>query len=162
MRVVKVGDPELVRVLLDRGADVDRRDVLGNTAAVIAYEKDLKEIQAMLPRAGKSIPVLNAWLRAAIEKKDPAKVQTLLKAGADANYEYAIGYDHRDIKSTVLIPAVQTGNATIVQQLLAAGANRTARGLLQGSEHGLEFGTALDAAQQSANPAILRLFSHKS
>jgi ankyrin repeat protein len=162
MRVVKVGDPELVRVLLDRGADVDRRDVLGNTAAVIAYEKDLKEIQAMLPRAGKSIPVLNAWLRAAIQKKDPAKVRDLLKNGADANYEYAIGYDHRDIKSTVLILAVQTGNAAIVQQLLAAGANPNARGLLQGSEHGLEFGTALEAAQQSSNPALLKLFSHKS
>ncbi|HEX3249143.1 MAG TPA: ankyrin repeat domain-containing protein [Pyrinomonadaceae bacterium] len=158
MRVVNVGDPELVRVLLDRGADANRSDVLGNTAAVIAYEKDLKEIQAMLPRTAKALPVRNAWLRAAIQKKDPAKVRDLLKAGADANYEYAIGYDHRNIKSTVLILAVQTGNAAIVQQLLAAGANPNARGLLQGSEHGLEFGTAREAAQQSGNAAIIELF----
>ena len=164
MRAVKSGDPELVRVLLERGADVNRRDVLGNTAAVIAYEKDQKEIQELFQqRRGRTVrAALNAWLRAAIEKKDELKVGQLLKAGADANYEYAIGYDHRDIKSTVLILAVQTGNAAIVQQLLVAGANINARGLLEGSEHGLTFGTALEAAQLSEKPAIIKLFSHKA
>ena len=160
MRAVNIGDVELVRALLDGGADVSRSDVLGNSAAVIAYENDQKEIQELLLRRPKSRPtpaVQNAFLRAAIKKKDAVKVRELLKAGADANYEYAIGYDHRDIKSTVLILAVKTGDAAIVQQLLAAGANVNAKGLLQGSEHGLEFGTALEAAELSGNTAIINL-----
>jgi ankyrin repeat protein len=162
MCAARLGDPELVRTLLRRGADENRRDMLGNTAAVVAYEKDHKEIQALLPRSTRVRPVLNAWLRAAVEKNDQMKVRELLKAGADANYEYAIGYDHKDIKSTVLILAVQTGNAVIVQQLLAAGANINARGLLEGSEHGLTFGTAVEAAQLARNAAIINLLSHKA
>jgi hypothetical protein len=46
------------------------------------------------------------------------------------------------------------GDAGIVKQLLAAGANVNAKGLLTGSEHGLEFGTALDATK---DPEILNL-----
>lgn len=160
MRAVRLGDPELVRMLLDHGADVNRMDVLGNTAVVIAYEKDLKEIRALLQRSAEPQTALNAWLRAAVAKKDETKVRELLKAGADANYEYAIGYDHKNIKSTVLILAVQTGNAPVVQQLLAAGANPNTRGLLQGSEHGLTFGTALEAAKLSGNLAIIKLFTN--
>src|SRR5262249_114497 len=78
MRVVNPGDPELVRMLLDRGADVSRTDVLGNTPAVIAYEKDQKEIQDLLQHAGRARvaqPVLNAWLRAAVKKNDQVKVR---------------------------------------------------------------------------------------
>ena len=161
MRAAKAGDPELVRMLLKRGADVRRRDILDNTAVVIAYENDQAQIQKLLQRTAVARPALNAWLRAAVIKKDEAKVRELLKAGADANYEYPIGYDHKDIKSTVLILAIQTGNVSIVQQLLAAGANTITRGLLQGSEHGLTFGTPLDAATVSRNPAILKLFSYK-
>ena len=160
MWAVRFGDVELVRGLLDRGADVSLSDVLGNTAAVISYEKDQRDIQALLQRAAKSRPTretLNAFLRAAIEKKDSAKVRELLKAGASANYEYAIGYDQQKIKSTVLILAIQKGDAAIVQQLLTAGANVNAKGLLQGSEHGVEFGTALDAARLSKNTAIINL-----
>ena len=81
-------------------------------------------------------------------KKDQAKVKELLKAGADANHEYAIGYRHPNIKRTVLILAAQMGDAAIVQMLLAAGANVDAKGLLHGSEHGLEYGTALEAAER--------------
>jgi hypothetical protein len=54
----------------------------------------------------------------------------------------------------VLILAAQMGDAIIVKQLLDAGANVSAKGLLTGSEHGLEFGTPLDATK---DPTILNL-----
>lgn len=156
MRAADLGEVELVKSLLARGADVNRNDVLGNTAAVFAYENDHPEIQALLKRTRKTHPTLNAFLRAAIKKKDQPKVKELLQAGADSNYEYAISYDHQDIKSTVLILAARTGDAAIVQMLLTAGANPTAKGLLSGSEHGLKYGTALDATKDSDILALLR------
>jgi len=164
MRAVNLGEPELVKALLDHGADVNRNDVLGSTAVILAYEKDQTAIQELLKRkANRRQPrlVLNAFLRAAIAKKDQAKVKELLKAGADANHEYAIGYDHPNIKRTVLILAAEMGDPAIVQMLLAAGANVDAKGLLRGSEHGLEYGTALEAAKNVDVINLLREGSRK-
>jgi ankyrin repeat protein len=154
MRAVDLGEMEIVKSLLDHGANVDLSDVLGSTAAIRAYEKDQTAIQQLLKAQTPTRPVLNAFLRAAVGKKDQAKVRELLKAGADANYEYAIGFDHQNIKSTVLILAAQTGDASIVKLLLDFGANITAKGLLRGSEHGLDYGTALDATK---DPTLLNL-----
>lgn len=162
MRAINLGETQLVKAMLDRGADANRSDVLGTTPVILAYEKDQSAIQELLRnKAKKRQPrvVLNAFLRAAIGKKDQLKVKELLKAGADANHEYAIGYDHPNIKRTVLILAAQMGDAGIVQMLLAAGANIDAKGLLHGSEHGLEYGTALEAAK---NVDVINLLqSHK-
>ena len=162
MRAINLGETELVKAMLDRGADANRSDVLGRTSLILAYEKDQPAIQELLNGKAKREqprPVLNAFLRAAIGKKDQAKVRELLKAGADANHEYAIGFDHPNIKRTVLILAAQMGDAAIVQMLLAAGANVDAKGLLHGSEHGLEYGTALEAAKNA--DVINLLQSHK-
>jgi ankyrin repeat protein len=161
MRAVKMGETDLVQAMLDHGADVNRSDVLGRTAALFAYEKDLTTIQSLLKRGARPLAraELNAFLLVAVGKKDQLKVKELLKAGADASYEYSIGYDHRDIKSTVLITAVQLGEGFIVQMLLEAGAEVNAKGLLRGSERGLEYGTALDAAQASKNAELINLLS---
>ena len=162
MRAINLGETELLKALLDRGADANRSDVLGRTSVILAYEKNETAIQELLKGKAKKRqpqPVLNAFLQAAIGKKDQAKVKELLKAGADANHEYAIGYDHPNIKRTVLILAAQMGDAAIVQMLLSAGANVDAKGLLHGSEHGLEYGTALDAAKNADVIDLLR--SHK-
>ena len=99
----------------------------------------------------------NAWLRAAVAKKDELKVKELLASGADANHQYAIGYRHATIKTTVLIDAVKVGHAGIVQLLLARGADPSVEGLLYGSEHGLKYGTALEAAESSQNAEIVAL-----
>ena len=157
MRAASFGETEMVKNLIARGADVNRTDVFGNTAAVFAYEKDHAAIQELLRKAKPNRQTLNAFLRAAIAKKDRPRVKELLAAGADANYEYLIGYDHKDIKSTVLILAVKTGDVAIVQMLLAAGANPSLKGLLYGSESGLKFGTALEAAEDSKNAEVISL-----
>ncbi len=155
MRAASLGEIEIVKGLLARGADLNRTDVFGNTAAVFAYEKDHVAIEELLKKAKPRPQTLNAFLPVAIEKKDQAKVKELLSKGADANHEYAIGYDHKDIKRTVLILAAKKGDPAIVQMLLAAGADPNAKGLLSGSEHGLEYGTALEAAAK--NPEVLAL-----
>jgi ankyrin repeat protein len=154
MRAAGLGETEIVRLLLDKGADVNRTDVFGNTAAVFAYQKDHAPILELLKKAKPNRQTLNAFLIPAIEKKDRVKVKELLSKGADANHEYAIGYEYKDIKRTVLILAAKTGDPAIVQMLLDAGANPNAKGLIYGSEHGLEYGTALEAAK---NPEVITL-----
>jgi len=156
MRAASRGETEIVKLLLARGADVNRTDVFGNTAAVFAYEEDHTAIQPLLKEARPSRQTRNAFLRVAVGKKDGVKVKQLLAAGADPNYEYAIGYDHKTIKSTVLILAAKMDDTAIVQMLLAAGANPNAKGLLYGSEHGLEYGTALEATKNAEVISLLQ------
>ena len=160
MQAVSRGETEIVKLLLARGADVNRTDVFGNTAAVFAYEKDHIAIQPLLKKARPSRQTRNAFLCVAIGKKDSAQVKKLLAAGADPNYEYAIGYDHKTIKSTVLILAVQMEDTAVVQMLLTAGENPNAKGLLRGSEHGLEYGTALDATKNAELLSLLQKATH--
>lgn len=156
MRAVRLDNVEIVKSLLDHGADVTRSDVFGGTAFILAYERNSPELAKLLPAPPlkrQSPTVRNAFLRAAIGKKDAATVKELLAAGADPNYEYGIGYDHKSIKRTVLILAAEMGQPEIVELLLDKGANLNAKGLISGSEHGLNYGTALDAAAK--NPEVL-------
>ena len=160
MRAVREGRMDLAKLLLANGADLNLVDVLGDTVSVLAYRKGLTEIEALsrTPYPVELTPaVRNAWLRAAVAKKDELKVRELLAAGADANHQYAIGYRHPTVKTTVLIDAVKVGHAGIVQLLLARGADPSVEGLLYGSEHGLKYGTALEAAESSQNSEILGL-----
>lgn len=160
MRAVREDRTDLAKSLLTHGADPNLVDVLGDTVLVLAYEKGVNGIEALSRSVdpGKVTPAeRNAWLRAAIAKKDELKVKELLAAGADANHKYAIGYRHPNIKSTVLIDAVNVGHAGIVQLLLVRGADPSVEGLLHGSEHGLKYGTALDAAESAKNAEIIAL-----
>ncbi len=160
MRAVRKDRTDLAKLLLAHGADPNLVDVLGDTALVLAYDKGLSDIKA-LSRSVDPTKITsserNAWLRAAVAKKDELKVKELLAAGADANQKYVIGYRHPNIKTTVLIDAVNVGHAGIVQLLLARGADPSVKGLLEGSEHGLVYGTALDAAESSKNEEIIAL-----
>lgn len=162
LRAIRLENIELIKALLAKGANPRLGDMFGVIPVVAAYESEKSEIAALLPKASfrrQPPQVLNAFLKAAIEKKDEATVKQLLAAGASANYEYPIGYDHKTIKRTVLIHAAQMGHAGIVQLLLNSGANVNAKGLIRGSEHGLKYGTALEAAEdarQTEIAAILR------
>lgn len=161
MRAVRLANPELVRSLLAHGADGNRSDVFGDTAVTLAYDTANTEIEQLLspPQTfkGQSVAVLNAFLRAAIGRKDEAKVKELLAVGADPNHEYGISYTHKSIKSRVLVTAASMGQAGIVQLLLDKGADVNAKGLISGSEHGLEYGTALEAAERSKKPEVVAL-----
>ena len=161
IRAVRLKNSEMVKTLLAHGADANRSDVFGDTAFVLAYESESAEMATLLP-APRSLKrqspnVLNAFLRAAVGKQDEARVKALLAAGADPNYEYSISYDHKSIKRTVLILAASMGHPGIVQLLLDKGANVNATGMISGSEHGLEGGTALEAAEASKHSEIAAL-----
>ena len=159
MRAVRLENVGMIKSLLARGADANLSDQFGDTAFILAYAGANSEIEKLFsPTSLKDQPlnVRNAFLRAAIARKDEAKVRKLLAQGADPNYEYAIDYSHPTIKRTMLILAASLGHAGIVQMLLAKGANVNAKGLLSGSESGLRYGTALDAAQNAEVVAILK------
>jgi len=159
MRAVRLGNVESVKLLLAAGANPNTADKVGDTAYTLAYENDNREIAKLLTAAAaqpKTQAVLNAFLPAAILKKDVAKVKELLDQGADPNYQYPIGLDHPTITTTVLMTAAKVGVAAIVQMLVDKGANPNVKGLLSGSEHGLVHGTPLEATHDPQVIEILK------
>ena len=159
MRAVRLKNVAMIKSLLVKGADPNRSDRFGDTAWILAYAAENAEIEKLFPPISlKRQPsnVLNAFLRAAIARKDEVRVKELLARGADPNHEYAIDYSHPTIKQTMLILAATMGHAGIVQMLLNKGANVSAKGLLSGSESGLTYGTALEAAQNPEVVAMLK------
>jgi ankyrin repeat protein/lipoprotein NlpI len=164
MRAVRLGDAESVRLLLAARADVNAADVIGDTAFTLAYAKGDTGIENLLARAAPEKPdprTLNAFLVAAIDKKDAAKVKELLDKGADPNHRYSIGLNLQGTTSIVLVQAAKVGHAGIVQMLLDKGADVNAKGLLSGSESGLIHGTALEAAKDPEVIAVLKRAMNK-
>ena len=162
MRAVRLANIDMIKALLAAKADTNRSDVFGDTAITLAYASENAEVATLLPATSLKLKrqppnVLNAFLRAAIGKKDEPRVKEVLAAGADPNHEYAISYDHKSIKRTVLILAAQMGHPGIVQLLLDKGANVNAEGLIFGSESGLKYGTALEAAESSKHAEVVAL-----
>jgi ankyrin repeat protein len=160
MRAVRLGNSEMVQLLLAQKAEASRNDVFGDTAVTLAYAGGNAEIEKLFPAKtykGQPRAVLNAFLRAAVGRQDEATVRELLAKGADPNHEYAIGYEHKSVKRTVLVDAASMGKAGIVKLLLDKGADPNAKGLISGSEHGLKYGTALEAAELSKKPEVVAL-----
>jgi ankyrin repeat protein/Tfp pilus assembly protein PilF len=165
MRAIRLVDTEMVKLLLTRAADVNASDIFDQTPFVLAFEKGSEEIEKLLQAAApqRQTPgTINAFLKAAIAKGEVEKVSEFLAKGADANYQYSIGYDHKSIKRTVLILAASLGQAGIVQMLLDKGADINAKGLLQGSEHGLKYGTALEAAELGNHAEVVSMLKKTS
>ncbi len=160
LRAVRLSNSDMIRLLLAQKADVNRSDVFGDTPVTLAYASGNAEIEKLLPVKtfkGQTRDVLNAFLRAAVGRKDEVAVKDLLARGADPNHEYAIGYTHKTVKRTVLVDASSLGHAGIVQLLLEKGADPNAKGLISGSEHGLKYGTALEAAELAKKPDVVAL-----
>ena len=160
MRAVRLANINMIKALLAKKADANRSDVFGDTAFTLALKSDDAALATLLPVFSlkrKPVNVLNAFLRAAVEKKDEARVKGALAAGADPNHECAISYNHKSIKQTVLILAASVGHPGIVQLLLDKGANVNAEGLIYGSESGLKYGTALQAAEASKHAEVVAL-----
>ena len=164
MRAVRLDDVESVRLLLSAGANPNAADKVGDTAYVLAYANGSAEIEKLLSTdavQNKTPAVLNAFLVAAISKKDAAKVKELLDQGAAPNYLYPIGLDHQGITNTVLMEAAKVGDAAIVQMLVDKGADVNEKGLISGSEHGVVYGTPLEAAKDPQVIEILKKAANK-
>jgi ankyrin repeat protein/Tfp pilus assembly protein PilF len=157
MRAVRLGNAESVVLLVGVGANTHMADKLGDTAYTLAYYNGNAEIEKLLTTAAapqKTPGALNAFLVAAIRKKDAAKVKKLLDQGADPNYRYPIGLNRPGITSSVLIMAARGGDAAIVQMLVDKGADVNAEGLISWRERGLEQGTPLEVA---TNPQVIEI-----
>jgi ankyrin repeat protein/Flp pilus assembly protein TadD len=171
MRAVRLGDAESVRLLLAARADVNSADVIGDTAFILAYDKGDTEIENLLARAAPQKPnprTLNAFLVAAIKKKDPTKVKELLDKGADPNHKYLRGFGGIGYQETtpniVLVLAAQVGHPGIVQMLLDKGADVNAKGLVRqrlDEKRGPIHGTALEAAKDPEVIEVLKRAMNK-
>lgn len=117
----QMGNIQLVRDLLDRGADVNapgQRTAL--QAAAELYEADMDMVELLLERgADVNAPGDTTALQAAAWRENMAFVQLLLEKGADVN---APG------DSTALQAAAWRGNMAIVQLLLEKKADVNAPG----------------------------------
>ena len=164
MRAVRLGNVESVRLLLGAGANPNVADNVGYTAYTLAYSKGNTEIEKLLTTAApqqKTPAALNAFLVAAINNKDAAKVKELLDQGADPNYRYPIRHAAHSATNIVLMQAVKVGGAAIVQLLVDKGADVNAKGLVSGSERGLTYGTPLEAAKDPQVIEILKKAANK-
>jgi hypothetical protein len=85
----------------------------------------------------------------------------LLDGGADPNHKYSLGFGLQGTKNIVLVLAAQLGHAAIVQMLLDKGADVNAKGIVGGSESGIDYGTALEAAEDPAVKEVLRRAMNK-
>ena len=82
--------PNLSGYLLAAGANANAADTIGDTAYILAYAKGNEEIEKLLASSAtrqQNPRTLNAFLVAAIAKKDASKVKELLDQGADPNYQ---------------------------------------------------------------------------
>lgn len=119
---------ELVRRLLDRGADADR--------IVIQYKHETYRISW----------VLETPLLLAIKTKKPNLVSLLLERGADLNRPA-----RRGIKRTPLQAACETGSYKMVELLLKGGAN------VNDKAADRDGGTALQMAAKTGSLRIVKL-----
>lgn len=123
-RAIRAGHLDVVRLLLSRGAQVDRRDVHGATALVDARRVD---IAAALLEAGASVdPAPAAYLTPlgdAVSMGDLDRVALLVARGADPNRPDRFGR----------VPLALCPMAEVADALYAAGADATRGNPLPGA-----------------------------
>ena len=125
------GNADIVRALLDAGADINIRSRMGERARNLTYTQENQEIRYMLQAADEEaeaedeeeVPVenvlnLNEELLLAATRGDHRRVQDLLSDGADVNFQDNNGY-------TALMLATINGKVDTVRTLLDSGADAT-------------------------------------
>jgi ankyrin repeat protein len=121
--IAERGDSELVRVLLEAGADVNAAPAgySGRTALQAAAGQGHSELVRVLLEAGADVNASedgHTALQAAAERGDSELVRVLLEAGTDVNAAPAC-YNGR----TALQAAARQGHSELVLVLLEAGAD---------------------------------------
>ena len=120
IEAVKQGDLAQVRVLLDRGADVDAPEIDGTTALHWAVHRDDGDLAALLIDRGADVTAANRYGVAPIAlaslNGSAPMLARLLAAGADANRAQPEG-------ETALMTAARTGRVEAVRVLLEHGAD---------------------------------------
>src|SRR6516164_4570346 len=120
---IRNGDVRVVRQLLDNGADVNARDVEGNTPLILAAFYASPECLEILFEKGADVNSANKagatpLIRAAT---DYEKTRLLVAAGANIQVRTALG------STPLLLAARRAGNSRTVKLLLQRGANATER-----------------------------------
>jgi ankyrin repeat protein len=120
---IRNGDVQVVRQLLDNGADVNGRDAEGNTPLILASFYASPECVAALIEKGADVNRANkagatALIRAATSYE---KTRLLVAAGAKVRVRTALG------NTPLLLAARRAGNSRTVRLLLDRGANATER-----------------------------------
>ena len=112
--------PEVVKVLIDAGADVNQPGDYGQTMVMLAADHKNLEIMQLLIDAGADVNRANEYkiapLASAAEQGSKEVVDLLIKAGAKVNARNTYG-------GTALQVAVLRGYIDIVKSLIAAGAD---------------------------------------
>lgn len=114
------GSLPLTKLLIDHGAELERRDSSGNTALHLAAQyRHASLVELLLQRSANSEArdfMGQTPLFSAVRGGDEVAVKLLLDASADINAKDSMG-------QTVLYVAVDGGSETIARLLLANGAN---------------------------------------
>jgi ankyrin repeat protein len=137
------GDQDAIRSLLKQKVDVNAPQGDGSTALHWAAYRDDQEMVKLLLAVGANAKAITREgaitpLLMACQNGNAAMIETLLKAGADANAVKTNG-------TTPLMMAAASGNEDAVKMLLAHGANVNAKESAHG-QTALMFGAALNRA----------------
>lgn len=142
---VEKGNLEMTALLLDHGADLDRRDFRNRTPLLIAIHEEHTEVAERLAEAGADPNVArddgSTVLMEAIEHQHPTLAAWALEQGADPNARR----DHAE--ATALMEAVSENDPALIELLLAHGADPHATNA--------DGETALDRAEDPAVRAVL-------
>lgn len=115
-----LGHVDIIKMLLERGADVNAQNNLDETPLTEAAHRGHKEIIEILINAGANINSNTLYgstaLMNAASRGHKEIVHLLLHAGANIN-------DQNNSNRTALIDAVSNGHTEVTQMLLNAGAN---------------------------------------
>ena len=111
---------EVVRLLLQYGADINGEDRDGRTVLDYARNSGMRESVRFIKEAGAEIPFTEESFRHLVKENDSLNLQSFLEQGIDPDLE---GFDYYEENMTGLIWAAARGYEEVCRVLLDAGAD---------------------------------------